>query len=158
VFSDASGNYSLTGLAAGTYNVREVSASGWNRTASSPTVTLAAGQSATGKNFANFKQASIAGRVYADANRNSEFDTGDTGLSGVRVFDDHNNNGLIDTGEVSTTTNGSGNYTLSGLIASTRTVRIVNPPGRTVSSPSVHYYILKPTSGQAITGQNFATV
>jgi hypothetical protein len=158
VYSDASGNYSLTGLAAATYNVREVSPSGWNRTASSPNVTLAAGQSTTGKNFANFKQASIAGRVYADANRNSTFDTGDTGLSGVRVFDDHNNNGLFDTGEVSTTTDGSGNYTLRNLIASTRTVRIVNPSGRTVSSPSSHYYILKPTSGQAIIGKNFATV
>jgi hypothetical protein len=158
VFSDVSGNYSFTGLVAASYNVREVSASGWNRTAPSPTVTLAAGQSATGKNFANFKQASIAGRVYLDANRNSTFDTGDTGLSGVRVFDDHNNNGLFDTGEVSTTTDGSGSYKLAGLIASTRTVRIVNPSGRTVSSPSTHYYIVKPTSGQVITGKNFATV
>ena len=49
-------------------------------------------------------------------------------------------------------------YRTAGLIASTRTLRIVNPSGRTVSSPSVHYYILKPTSGQAITGKNFATV
>jgi hypothetical protein len=158
VLTDASGNYSLTGLSAATYKVREVSASGWNRTASSPNVTLAAGQSATGQNFANFKQASIAGRVYIDANKNSTFDTGDAGLSGVRVFDDHNNNGRFDTGESSTITDGSGNYTLSGLIAATRTVRIVNPTGRTVSSPSTHYYILKPTSGQAISGKNFATV
>jgi hypothetical protein len=156
--SDASGNYSLTGLAAATYSVREVSPSGWSRTASSPNVTLLAGQSATGKNFANFKQASIAGRVYLDANRNSTFDTGDSGLSGVRVFDDHNNNGAFDTGEAGTTTDGSGNYTLAGLLASTRTIRIVAPSGRAVTSPSTHYYIVTPTSGQAVTGKNFATV
>lgn len=158
VLSDASGNYSFTGLTAATYNVREVSPAGWNRTAPSPTVTLAAGQTASGKNFANFKQASIAGRVYADANKNNTFDTGDTALSGVRVFDDHNNNGAFDTGEASTTTDASGNYALGGLVASTRTVRIVAPAGRMVSSPSVHYYILTPTSGQAITAKNFATV
>jgi hypothetical protein len=158
VLSDASGNYAFTGLAAGTYNVRELSPSGWTRTAPSPTVTLASGQVATAKNFANFKLASIAGRVYADANRNSAFDTGDSGLSGVRVFNDANNNGLFDTGELSTTTDTSGNYTLGSLAAATRTIRIVAPSGRMVSSPSVRYYILKPTSGQAITGKNFATV
>ena len=156
VVTGSSGAYSFTGVAAGTYNVRQVDQGGWNRTNSTYVLTVSAGQSITGKNFGNFKSASIAGRVFNDADRDGVQDAGEAGLSGIRVYDDKNNNGRYDSGERSTTTNSSGNYTLGSLSAGQRTVRVVLS-GRTIVSPSAGYHRLTPTSGQVITGKNFAT-
>jgi uncharacterized delta-60 repeat protein len=59
-WTDSSGNYTIKGLAAGTYRVREYRKTGWTRTQPAGTyplgyydVTLASGASATGKVFGN---------------------------------------------------------------------------------------------------------
>jgi hypothetical protein len=153
----ASGAYSFGGLAAGTYNIRQIDPSGWTRTTSSPIVTLAANAAVTGKNFGNFRHASIAGRVFDDRDRDGVQDTGEAGLSNVRVYDDKNGNGRHDSGERSTTTNSSGDYTLGSLPAGTRTVRVTLPSGRSLTSPSAGYHRVTPTSGQVITGKRFGT-
>jgi hypothetical protein len=157
VVTASSGAYSFIGLAAGTYNIREVDQSNWTRTNFSPTVTLTAGQAATGKNFSNFKNASIAGRVFNDSDRDGVQDSGEAGLAGVRVYDDKNNNGLFDTGEIDATTNSSGDYTLIWLSAGTRRVRVVLPAGRSLTNPSTGAHIVKPTSGQVVIGKRFGT-
>ncbi|HEX8915690.1 MAG TPA: hypothetical protein VF796_25275 [Humisphaera sp.] len=61
-FSDAAGNYTIKGLTAGTYRIREVRKDGWARTTPSGTyplgyydVTVATGAAATGKVFGNQK-------------------------------------------------------------------------------------------------------
>jgi hypothetical protein len=118
-------------------------------------VTVTSGAALTGKNFANFKNASISGRVYNDSDRDGVLDSTESGISGVRVYDDKNLNGVYDSGERSTTTSSTGSYTLSGLTAGARTIRIVLPSGRTLTSASSHK--LTPTSGQSITGKNFGT-
>jgi hypothetical protein len=59
--TDASGNYSFTGLADGNYTVGEVLQSGWIQTAPQPvppgtyTVNLSAGENVIGKDFGNIK-------------------------------------------------------------------------------------------------------
>lgn len=94
--SDTSGNYTFTGLSAGTYTV-SVSQSGYSFSPGSQTVTL--GPDATGIDFiGTADQAttySIRGTVLA----------GGVGLSGVTVT----------AGNLSAVTGASGNYTLSGL-------------------------------------------
>jgi hypothetical protein len=155
VITPTGGAYSFTGLNAGTYNVREVDQSGWARTANSPVVTLATGATAANQNFPNFKNASIAGKAYNDADRDGVRDSTETGIAGLKVYDDKNNNGVLDSGERSTTTDSSGNYTLGSLVAGARNVRIVLPSGKTLSAPTGGKYAITPMSGQVITGKDF---
>lgn len=67
---------------------------------------------------------SIGDRVWNDANRNGVQDSGEAGISGVRVelWVDSNNDGNHDTLVATTTTNSSGNYTFTGLNTSKRYV------------------------------------
>ena len=52
--TDASGNYSFTGLTAGTYRIREVNQAGWTQTTVNPAdVTVVSGTNSTGNNFGN---------------------------------------------------------------------------------------------------------
>lgn len=157
VITPSSGAYSFTGLAAGTYNIRQIDPANYTHTTSSPIVPLAANASSSNRNFGNFKNASIAGRVFDDKDRDGVQDSGEAGLAGVRVYDDKNGNGKYDSGERNTTTNSSGDYTLSALPAGQRTIRITLPTGRVLTSPSVGYQRLTPTSGQVITGKRFGT-
>jgi hypothetical protein len=53
VYSDADGHYSFTNLVPGTYHIAQRLPLGWRRTLGGPfTITLTAGQNATGKDFA----------------------------------------------------------------------------------------------------------
>lgn len=59
MWTDGSGNYKFSGLAAGTYTVAEVQQAGWTQTAPTPptyTISLADGESVTGKDFGNHQQ------------------------------------------------------------------------------------------------------
>ena len=52
--TDASGNYSFTGLTAGVYRIREVNQAGWTQTTVNPAdVTVVSGTNSTGNNFGN---------------------------------------------------------------------------------------------------------
>jgi hypothetical protein len=67
---------------------------------------------------------SIGDRVWNDLNRNGLQDSGEPGISGVRVelWVDSDNNGSHDTFVTTTTTNSSGNYSFTGLNTSKRYV------------------------------------
>jgi hypothetical protein len=54
-------------------------------------------------------------------------------MSGVTVYIDANNNGQLDSGETSTTTDGSGNYSFTGLTAGTYSIAAV-PAGQAFTS------------------------
>ena len=61
--TDANGNYSFTGLTAGTYRIREVNQVGWIQTTVNPAdVTVVSGTNSTGNNFGNFQLGAISGR------------------------------------------------------------------------------------------------
>jgi len=59
--------------------------------------------------------ASVTGAVFYDVNGNGTRDAGDTGVAGFVVFADANGNGLFDAGEISSKTDATGKYSLSGL-------------------------------------------
>ena len=67
VVTDASGNYQFTGLAAGSYVVREVLQSGWSQTTASSITVVASGTSSFGgNNFGNSPATTITGVSTAD--------------------------------------------------------------------------------------------
>jgi hypothetical protein len=137
VTTDSSGDYSFTGLAAGTYDVRQVVPSGYGQTSPSSNapvvVNLASdSSSASGENFSDsVLTGSISGAVQQVSTSGST-----TNQSGVEVYIDSNNSGSLVSGDPTTTTNGSGQYSFSGLTAGTYHIREVVPSGFSQTSPS----------------------
>ncbi len=131
--TDASGNYTFSDLAAGTYTVTP-SKSGYTFSPASRTVSVP--PSATGQDFTATTATpySISGRV-TDGSSNP--------ISGVVI-----SNGAGHTA----TTDASGNYTISGLSAGTYTLT-PSKSGCTTFSPTSRTVSVPPSA----TGQNFAT-
>ncbi len=132
--SDTLGNYTITGLAAGSCTVAvdtttlptgvtqtgDPDATNDNKTA----VTLASGQSLVTADFGYQGAASVGDYVWNDANGDGLQDVTERSMSGVKVFVDFNANGLRDASEPFVTTNAAGAYNLTGLIPGTYTVAI----------------------------------
>jgi hypothetical protein len=132
--TDSSGNYSFSGLVAGTYTVTENGGNGYGEGASTAgtsggtattdvisSISLGSGVNATGYNFGEVT-GSLAGTVYVDVNQNNTLDQPpDTGLGGQPVTltgTDVNGNAV----NLSTTTASDGTYSFNGLLAGTYTV------------------------------------
>ena len=154
VTTPASGAYSFTGLAIGTYFVIETNASGFvstNAIAGTGTGTTStkvsndqikvvittAGSTSTGNNFLDQQQnAAISGSVLNDANGDGTANDGGTGIAGasVALFRDTNANGTFDSGTdlqvgSSVTTPASGAYSFTGLAIGTYFVIETNASG-----------------------------
>lgn len=144
VTTDSFGHYALSGLAAGTYVVREVQPGGWASTVPAPVpgqgafydVTLASNTSiVSDENFGNVPihvstgSGQIVGSVYNDANGNAKRQKNEKPLAGVQVFVDLNDDGLFESGEPTATTDASGHYVISGLGAGTYNVDVTAPAG-----------------------------
>ena len=80
----------------------------------------------------------ITGRVWHDADADGRVDVGDVGLAGLRIYIDANNNGAFDATEQSTLTDSNGQYTFTGLIASTYRIRQTPGPGFTQIFPTAN--------------------
>ena len=79
--TDANGNYSFTGLTAGTYRIREVNQVGWTQTTVNPgDVTVVSGTNSTGNNFGNFQLGGISGLKFHDNNGDGIKNGADAGL------------------------------------------------------------------------------
>ncbi len=127
--TDNNGNYNFTNLVAGTYTVCVTPSTlpvGFVETydldgLSTPncaTGTLSAGQNRVDFNFGYQEQnGSIGILVWNDQNGNGVADNGEPGFSNVTLTLSQNN-----TVVATTTTNGSGNYSFTGLAAGTYTV------------------------------------
>jgi hypothetical protein len=162
--TDSAGAYKITGLASGTYKVREVLPTGWTQTAPASnaaiSVTVSIGQAVTGKNLFTRPTpagtASIAGNVFHDFNRNARKDTGDTNLSAWTVYIDLDNDKILDTNERRVITDSSGNYIFNNLAAGTYKVRVVLKTGYVQTFPGSGFaQNITLTSGQKATGKNF---
>jgi hypothetical protein len=92
---------------------------------------------------------SISGRVFHDTNDDGAFASEPT-LAGITVYLDTNNNGTLDAGEISTTSDGTGNYSFASLPNGTFAVREV-VPANYFASNSVARTI---AGGAAVTGAN----
>ncbi|MDA1053286.1 MAG: carboxypeptidase regulatory-like domain-containing protein [Planctomycetota bacterium] len=136
------GSYEFTGLAAGTYAVTEQQPIGWRDgkdTAGSiggqtvgiagndriSGITLRWGDGATQYNFGEFLEASIAGVVHADPDRDCVVDVGEARLEGV-VIELLNEQGDV---VATTLTDSNGEYEFAGLLPGSYAVREIQPAG-----------------------------
>jgi hypothetical protein len=101
----------------------------------------------------------ISGTVFLDLNANGIHDAGEPGLQFRTVYVDANNNGQLDAGEASTTTDGTGAYTIS-LNPGQYTLR-VNPIqglNELSSSPVSGGQAVTVTEGSSTSGIDFGSL
>ena len=144
----ADGSYLFSNLAAGNYKIIETQPTGYGQgtdtvgnletngsvtqtTASDVmSLTLGAGVNGTGNNF-NETLAVLSGTVYVDSNHSGSLNTGDTLLSGVTITLENTNGSAVHdaTGNLvaAVTTDSSGNYSFSNLLAGSYQI-IETPP------------------------------
>ena len=130
--TDADGNYSFTGLDAGTYTVKVTKAGelaeltqtedpDGTKDNASGAITLNADHPVQENvNFGYVKKHAISGNVYLDQNRDKTKNTGDIDLSGVTVKLLDKDGNVVGT----TTTDKDGNYSFTGLSDGTYTVQV----------------------------------
>jgi hypothetical protein len=160
--TDASGAFSFTGLAAGTYVVSEVVPGGFTQTAPAApgtfTVTLTAGQSVADLLFGNravsapTDTGSISGRKILDLNSNGILDGNDRGFEGI-VLELRTQSGTL---VATTTSDANGNFTFANLPAGTYVLSEILPPNFVQTFPgsagSPGTYTITLTTGQSATG------
>ena len=105
-FTDANGDYSLDFSAPliiipgrTTVTIREVIPGGWipmNPADGSHPLDIAAGGTATNRNFGNARFATIGGRKFHDLDADRSDDAGEPGLGNWRIYVDSNGNGVYD--------------------------------------------------------------
>ncbi|VXD23553.1 conserved hypothetical protein [Planktothrix serta PCC 8927] len=135
--TNATGAYAFTNLAPASYTVREVQQAGWVQTTANPgPVNVTGGVDITGINFGNSQSGTITGIKFNDNNGNALFDAGETPLQGWTIFADGNNNGVLDTGEGSLVTGADGRYTFANVPPGNYTLREVQQPGWTQTTPN----------------------
>ena len=159
--TDASGVYTFTAVAAGSYRV--VAANPANTTSVTPddvTVVVPLGVSVT-VNFADVAASAIVGRVFADTDGNGLFDAGaDSGLSGVSVeYFSAGADGLLGTADDvsvnSATTDSNGQYSFTSVGAGSFLVVETDPSGY-VSVTSNRVDVVLGATGAAVA--NFADI
>ncbi len=132
--TDSSGDYSFTGISPGTYKVYEELPNNISLTMPSQSVTVVAGETASGVDFT--EQTSISGEVFTDTSGSGTLSSGETGIAGQTVFLNNDGTGAPDASNPSTITNSSGQYSFSDLAAGTYKVAVVAPSGTTITTPT----------------------
>jgi cyclophilin family peptidyl-prolyl cis-trans isomerase len=149
--TNANGNFTFSGLTAGTYTVEEVLPPNDSLTTPMQTVTVSANATASGVVFGD--RPSIAGTVFSDFNKTGQDDAGDLGIGGRTVFVNNDGSGVPDGNNPSATTNSNGTYYFSNLAAGSYTVMEVVPSGVTLTTADSQTVTVK--TGQTALGVNF---
>src|SRR5207245_947167 len=134
--TDSSGNFSFTGLAPGTYRVREVTPAGTIQTTANPADILAtSGVNRTEERRVGKQRITGSGQKLVDVNGNGAMEANET-VQGVVTSQLTN----ATTGAVlqSTVTDSSGNFSFTGLAPGSYRVREVTPAGtvQTTANPA----------------------
>ncbi|MCV2361698.1 S8 family serine peptidase [Paucibacter sp. TC2R-5] len=116
-------------------------------------VNLVGGVSATGRDFGNFRLASLSGTVYDDADLSGSFNAGDVAHGDITVYLDANGNDALDADERSVVTGSDGAYSFTELKPGTLHVRFDLPAGKMASGVAARDVVI--TSGMAATAQDF---
>ncbi|MEL7313606.1 MAG: SdrD B-like domain-containing protein, partial [Cyanobacteria bacterium J06559_3] len=173
--TDADGNYRFTGLAAGTYQVREIQQSGFGQTfpfgeettlddgstvvlPGFHTVTVAEGEVADNFNFGNkLRTGEIRGVKWEDLNGDGVFDDDEPNLEGVTVYLDLNQNGRIDINEPNQQTDANGRYRFRDLDTGTYLIREIVPLNFAQTAPT-DFYEIELGIGEVVEDINFGNV
>ncbi len=152
VNTNASGDYTISGVPVGAQVIREVQQATWvaSQGASGNNVVVTNGGTVAGVLFGNFHYANIGGHTYNDINRNSIFDGPDAVLSGVRVYVDVNNDGAWQATEPNDVTNGAGAYSILNVTPGTYKLREVVPSNWDVVLPTAGFHTITPSSGDSL--------
>ena len=148
--TNGSGGFSFTNLEAGNYTVIIGLESGYNRSlplSGSYAITLAAGQTASGKNFGNYRFGSIAGMKYEDTVGDST-NAGDSGIQGWKMY-------VSGTKSDSAISDAAGAFQFSNLKPGSYTVSEAQSVGWVTTQPASGTYSVTLVSGQTLTNQNF---
>ncbi len=162
------GSYAFANVAPGTYSVVETQPNGYGNSGNTaataiPVTVPQAGGLASGNNFGE-TLGSLSGTVFADNNNDGILDGPDLGIAGVVVT---LMDGLGNT-VATTTTNGSGNYSFTGLLGGSYSIVETQPAnfvdGKDVagtlgnSSTTKNQFTVALPAGGAGTAYNFAEI
>jgi protocatechuate 3,4-dioxygenase beta subunit len=149
--TDQNGNFSFSGITAGTYSIQEALPTGWQQTTPAPAnFTAVSGGGDSGISFGNFQQITVSGTVFQDLNGNGIEDGSDAGISSIQVqLVNAANSNVI----AAINPDSNGNFVFSGLTPGKYLVQEVLPSGwlQTTQNPSA----IVPVSGQNVTGLTF---
>ncbi|MBS4028220.1 MAG: choice-of-anchor B family protein, partial [Ignavibacteriales bacterium] len=149
--TDVNGFYSFENLPVGAYVLREENRVGWTHTfppSGLHSFTLLSGDSATGKNFGNYKFASITGTKFHDRDGDGEKDGNEEGLANWKIF-------LSGARVDSTVTGNDGNYSFQNLPAGNYFLQERTQSGWVQTFPPFTQYSYTLISGDSLTEQNF---
>jgi uncharacterized protein (DUF2141 family) len=151
--TNASGNYLIPHRGPGVHHVRLEAVTGWRQTTPSnslsQTVTLAASEKATGRNFGATQLSRIVGTVYNDKNADGLKQSGETALSGWTVFVDTDRDGVLDGNEPRSITDAKGNYYLT-LAAGSYQIRQITGKGYRLTAPGAGFHEVNLGAGQEV--------
>jgi uncharacterized surface anchored protein len=161
--TDASGSYSFTGVAAGTYQIK-VDATDVDRPAGATigttnpltAIAVTAGGTTSGKNFGFDPAGTVSGTVYTDSNLSNALDATETKLPNITVW-------LYDSTGVTLlqtkTTDTSGAYSFTGVAAGTYQIKVdatdVDRPAGATMGTTNPLTAIAVTAGGTTSGKNF---
>jgi len=160
VFTASDGSYSFA-LEPGTYTIRETVPNGWTQTAPAAghySVSTTDGETVSGCDFANSDGIKVTGAKWEDLDVDGVRDLGEAGLGGFQIYADLDANGQYDSGEPAAFTASDGRYRLFLDANQTYTIRETQKDGWLQTAPQLGYYTVTGTSGETITGCDFANV
>ncbi len=118
--TDSGGMYTITGVAIGTWQVREVGQNDWFQSypADPPyhTDTFTSGETERDNNFGNYQLASKSGTKFHDLNANGVWDDLEPGLEGWTIYVDVDGSGTLTGGDLSDETDVNGEYLIEGIM------------------------------------------
>jgi len=144
VRTNSKGVYRFSGLAGGTYRIREVIQSGFRL--SNPLyvgfqkISINSSSVVSNINFGNTQTVMFAGAVFQDLNGNGLRDLDDPGLSGWTAYIDSNDNGKLDIGERSVLSDSGGKFAFIGNAGVTYVVRVVQNPRYQITTGKSSYW------------------